>query len=206
MAGPAPMRRARLSIGLIAALFALSVLLRLGGLGAAFASGDGDAPGVALATATECLDPGIVETALVRVRTRDAALDRRAAALADRAQAVALGEELLANRLAELEAAESRLSELLARSSGAAEADLARLTRVYETMEPAAAAPLFEAMDPGFAIGFLARMSPESAARIMALLPADRAYTLSVLLAGRNLGAPVPDDAVPTAPEAPLDE
>jgi flagellar motility protein MotE (MotC chaperone) len=43
----------------------------------------------------------------------------------------------------------------MALSDTAAETDIDRLTRVYETMEPDAAAPLFAQMEPSFAAGFL---------------------------------------------------
>jgi flagellar motility protein MotE (MotC chaperone) len=45
-------------------------------------------------------------------------------------------------------------------------------------------------MDPDFAAGFLGRMRPAAAAGIMAGLSPQKAYTISVLLAGRNAQAP----------------
>lgn len=94
--------------------------------------------------------------------------------------------EQVKNRLAEIEEAEQQLRATLTLSDSAAEDDLSRLTSVYESMKAKDAAPLFEAMEPEFAAGFLGRMRPDAAANIMAGIKPDFAYTISVLLAGRN--------------------
>ena len=78
----------------------------------------------------------------------------------------------------------------MAYADTAAEGDLARLTAVYENMKPKDAAALFEEMDPDFAAGFLGRMRADSAAGIMAGLSPPVAYSVSVLLAGRNANVP----------------
>ena len=88
------------------------------------------------------------------------------------------------------EAAEAKLASTLALADNAAENDLARMTSVYENMKPKEAAALFEEMSPDFAAGFLGRMRPDAAAAIMAGLSAPTAYTVSVVLAGRNASAP----------------
>ena len=72
----------------------------------------------------------------------------------------------------------------------AAEADVARLVTLYESMKPKEAAPVFEAMAPDFAAGFLARMRPDSAAQVLAGLKPETAYAISLLMAGRNANAP----------------
>ena len=86
--------------------------------------------------------------------------------------------------------AEEELRTTLAMADGATEADVDRLTTVYEQMKPKESAALFEEMDPNFAAGFLARMRPEAAAGIMAGLSPEAAYTISVVMAGRNSGVP----------------
>jgi flagellar motility protein MotE (MotC chaperone) len=57
-------------------------------------------------------------------------------------------------------------------------------------MKPADAAALFQAMAPEFAAGFLGRMQPASAAAVISGMPTDQAYSISVLIAGRNALAP----------------
>ena len=54
-------------------------------------------------------------------------------------------------------------------------------------MKPSEAAALFQKMDPDFAAGFLGRMAPKSAASILSGLDAEKAYAISVHLAGRNV-------------------
>lgn len=97
--------------------------------------------------------------------------------------------EKMQARLAEVTEAEQKLRATLTLSDSAAEDDLSRLTTVYESMKAKDAAALFEAMEPEFAAGFLGRMRADAAANIMAGLKPDFAYTISVILAGRNANA-----------------
>jgi len=93
-------------------------------------------------------------------------------------------------RIVALEETENRLSATMERASTAAAKDIERLIQVYENMKPKETAALFEAMEPTFAAGFIARMRPDAAAGIMAGLDPNVAYTISVILAGRNAEAP----------------
>jgi len=104
--------------------------------------------------------------------------------------ALSLADQAINKRMAELQVAEDSLKKTLSIADGAAEKDLARLTAVYEAMRPADAANLFQTMAPEFAAGFLGRMRPETAAAVLAGMKADKAYTISVLIAGRNATAP----------------
>jgi flagellar motility protein MotE (MotC chaperone) len=78
----------------------------------------------------------------------------------------------------------------LALADGAAEDDLVRLTAVYEAMKPADAAALFQTMAPEFAAGFLGRMRAEAAAAVISGMTPESAYSISVLIAGRNALVP----------------
>lgn len=169
-----------------------SGLIRIAiGAGDVFAEEGGDAE-----TAGETMDndkdsrPTDIAAVLDALDKRAARLDEQEAMLADRMAAVKLAEAEIEERLQELISAEERLSELIALSETAAEGDLARLTAVYESMKPKQAAALFEAMTPDFAAGFLGRMRPDAAAAILAGMTAESAYTISVVLAGRNANAP----------------
>jgi len=171
-------------LALLAIMLASSGALRLGaGVGAALAR----APALS-AEPLVCPDPPL---ALVEaLNAREAQVKIEEAALADRLAALALADEAIQSRLSALSEAEAELSETLARADGAAEADLARLTTVYEAMKAKDAALLFGVMAPDFAAGFLGRMRPESAAAILAGMDAKSAYAVSVLLAGRNAKVP----------------
>ena len=101
-------------------------------------------------------------------------------------KALDIADQAIQKKLVDLQQAEQKLLATLSLADGAAEADVTRLTSVYEQMKPKDAAALFETMDPTFAAGFLARMKPEAAAGVMAGLSPEAAYTISVVLAGRN--------------------
>ena len=130
------------------------------------------------------------ESLLSAIREREAQLDAREARLQDREQVLRVTGIRIEEQLTALETAETRLSETLAIADAAAEKDIARLTTVYENMKPKQAAEIFETMDINFAAGFLMRMSPDAAAGIMTNLQSDTAYSISVVMAGRNIGAP----------------
>ena len=124
-------------------------------------------------------------------REREARLSERERMLEERAHALDIADQAVTEKLQALVEAEAALRETLSLADGAVEKDIARLTVVYETMKPKEAAALFEEMAPEFAAGFLARMRPEAAAQIMTGLSAEVAYTISVLMAGRNAQAPI---------------
>lgn len=175
-------------LGVLAILLAASGALRMGhGVGVAMAL-QAEQPALSGGEPLQCPEP---PAALAEaLKARDAAVSAREAALKDRLAALALAEEAITARLVELERSETSLRETLAIADGAAEKDLQRLTAVYEAMKPADAAALFETMAPEFAAGFLGRMRPDAAAAIVSGMKPETAYTLSVLIAGRNALAP----------------
>ena len=143
-----------------------------------------------------------MELLLRDIARRDDALARREAAVALREQDLRVAREEIDRATAGLLEAERALEARMFASDGASEADLDRLTAIYEGMKPKDAAALFEAMDPDFAAGFLGRMSPESAAQVFSALPPLAAYAVSATIAGRNVGAATaPTHATSPAPE-----
>jgi len=186
-AGLTPRRaRAAPALVLLAALLFAAGLSRLGLGVAAVVAQEPDTP-TAEGGATAPDDPGDLFAAL---REREARLDARADTLEARAQDLQAAEKRLAARLDELRAAEEELSQTLARTETAAEDDLARLTTVFQNMDPAQAAALFATMDTEFAAGFIARLRPDFAGAVMAGLEPNVAYGISAVLAGRNADAP----------------
>lgn len=169
----------------------LSGSLRLGGIGLANATETAEAPESASAPLQEHAEPDLDMVALLKmVQARTAQLDAKEAELAAKASDLAAAQELIEMNLIKLAEAEARLAETVSKVDGASEADLDRLTAVYEAMKPKVAAPLFEQMTPEFAAGFLGRMAPQAAAGIMSGLSTDAGYAISVVLAGRNAKAP----------------
>ncbi|HMO09108.1 MAG TPA: hypothetical protein PKD10_15885 [Paracoccaceae bacterium] len=181
-------RPARGVLVVVAAMLAASGALRIGhGAGQALARSAEPGP-VAEASATSCPPPP--DALAHALSAREAALAAREATLEDRIAALALAEEVTARRLSDLAVAEENLRSTLSLADGAAEADLQRLTAVYETMKPKDASALFGAMDPAFAAGFLGRMRPDAAAAVLAGMEPAAAYAISALIAGRNARAP----------------
>jgi len=189
---------ARGALFVVAALMVGSALVRLGGgagqalalVPSAAVSAEPAASAPDGAEAPACKTPEDLHAMLAAFAERDARLAMREAALADRTQALRVADEELSDRLARLESAEAALRDTIALAEGAAESDVDRLTRVYESMKPKQAAALFEQMEPVFAAGFLGRMRPEAAAEIMAGLSPEAAHLFSVVLAGRNAEVP----------------
>lgn len=191
-------RRVGLLLGL-GAIFVLSAVLRIGQIG----HPSGMSPAIASETDGSGVDmvgpTAPLRAALDEVERLRADLERREAEIEERESTVAAAQVLVEERLAELSAVEDRLTSLMSLSDTAAETDIDRLTRVYETMEPDAAAPLFAQMEPSFAAGFLSRMSPAASAALMSELEPQTAYAISVVLATRNAAAPTRSAAGPAS-------
>lgn len=127
---------------------------------------------------------------LAAIRERDQQLNEREQRLIDREQVLRVATIKIEDQLQELADAEERLAATVAIVDSAAENDVQRLTSVYENMKPKNAASIFETMDINFAAGFLMRMRPDAAAAVMSNLSSEAAYSISVVMAGRNVGAP----------------
>jgi flagellar motility protein MotE (MotC chaperone) len=138
----------------------------------------------------DCMPREEMAAILVAFEEREARLADRDLRIADRMQALTVAEEEVMARIEELKQAEADLAATIAQVESAAETDLDRLVAVYESMKPADASALFQTMAPEFAAGFIARMRPEAAADILTGLEPASAYSISVILAGRNAGAP----------------
>lgn len=182
-------RGGRGTLFIVAILLASSGALRIGsGVGAALARA-GDTPTV-IDDAAPAACPGTPSALVDALKLREDRVVAREASIQDRTAALALADQTIAARLDEMQAMEERLKATLALADGAAEADIGRLTAVYQAMKPKDAAALFAAMAPEFAAGFLGRMPPESAAAILSGMSSEAAYGISLIVAGRNAGVP----------------
>ena len=192
-------KRARSGAGrgalvIIAGLLIGSATLRMGSdAGQALARPQDPVDGAGLDSAQTplaCEMPEDFRQMLTAFQARETRIKEQETAIADRLAALQLADQEIDRKMKRLVAAEIQLSETIALADTAAESDIDRLTKVYESMKPKQAAALFEEMSPEFAAGFLGRMRPEAAAGIMAGLSPEAAYGFSVVLAGRNAGAP----------------
>jgi len=114
-------------------------------------------------------------------------LEAKEAELDERAAELERVEKRMELRLGELRAARDKLSSETKRAQASAENDVAHLARTYEAMKPKVAGQIFDQMEPVFAAGFLARMSPSAAAGILGSMSPQQAYSVTVMLAGRNV-------------------
>ncbi len=198
-----PRRKAKGALSAIGALLLASAALRVGvGAGEALAreGGDGGAPTAALTEVAKEQEPEQVASneiadedispLLRALNEREAHVNKREHEIAMRMKTLSVAEQEIERRLKALKDAEERLRATMSLAQSAAEDDITRLTDVYANMKPKPAAALFEEMDPEFSAGFLARMRPDTAAGIMAGLSPSAAYTISVVLAGRNAEVP----------------
>lgn len=195
-----PKRKARGTLSAIGALLLASAALRIGiGANEAIAR-EGPATDIPAEAVSETIEPetpiplSIAEEEIMpllqAINARDAVIKKREQSLAIRLQALAVAEEEIDRKMAALQTAEQKLRATMSLAQSAAEDDITKLTDVYANMKPKQAAALFEEMDPEFSAGFLARMRPDTAAAIMAGLSPPVAYTISVVLAGRNAQVP----------------
>lgn len=185
--------RGRGSLMLIVLFLLASASIRIGiGAGQAFAKESTlETPqDVETQTLQSCKSPDELRAVIVALQQREDRLKRRETDMRDRLHALNITDEKVGLKLSELIIAEEKLRSTIALADSAAETDLSRLTKVYETMKPKDAAALFEEMDPQFAAGFIGRMKPEFAAGVMTGLSPVSAYTISVILAGRNADVP----------------
>lgn len=179
----------------LAVLFLLSGALRvLDGAARAAAGAEDHAEETTTQPTVAAPEPGLdaagLAAAMAELRAREDRVRKAESALADRMRALEIAEATVDAKLAELADAEERLLATMARSQAAAEEDIAQLTSVYENMKPKDASAVFDRMEPDFAAGFLARMRADAAAQILSGLSPEKAYSISVLLAARNAGAP----------------
>lgn len=181
-----PKQARRLSVlGAITGLLVLSALMRVGVVAGMAQAVGVDSPVAEAAGAGEDI-PALLDA----FRSREERVIARESLVEEREQALARASAEVEERLVALHDAEASLAALVALADSAASDDLARLTAVYENMRPAEAAALFESMDPAFSAGFLGMMDPVAAAAIMGRLSPGTAYSISAVLAGRNVSAP----------------
>jgi flagellar motility protein MotE (MotC chaperone) len=138
--------------------------------------------------AVQAASSDTLESVFLELKERQDSLDRREAMISEQRRAVDALLMAAEKKLAALEQAEQDLRETISIAKSAADSDVAQLVSVYENMKPRDAALIFEEMEPSFAAGFLSRMRADAAAKIVQGLKPATAYSISVVLAGRNLG------------------
>lgn len=175
---------------LLSACFLTSGLLRAGDVVAALPGGQAGATPVAPnhGPAVTAPEPAPDLGALaVELKRRRAELDRREAALVEREQLLQAVEARIKLRLEEMAKAQEKLANTAAMVEDAAGRDVRHLVEMYQQMKPKQAGAIFDTMAPNFAAGFLGQMDASAAGLILANMQPEKAYAVSLLLAGRNV-------------------
>jgi flagellar motility protein MotE (MotC chaperone) len=136
--------------------------------------------------------PGCEPRLLRAIEERNRQLDAFSSDLADRARMLEVIEARAAEQVRALEAQRRALETTLADVEQGAEAEVARLVKIYENMNPKEAARIFEAMPAEVAAGFIRRMSESKSALVMGRLNAEHAYAITLAVANSPEPAATP--------------
>ena len=173
--------------------FMLSAVLRAGevvaGLPATVDDGFGNPIAVQKGEKAPAPEPVVVgpPELIAEIAELRETLNAREKALAKREVKLRILEKKMRERLEEMRAARERLAATAALVDDAAGKDVRKLAEMYQQMKPKQAGQIFNEMAASFAAGFIAEMRPDAAALVMANMDAEKAYAVSLLIAGRNL-------------------
>lgn len=124
-------------------------------------------------------DPRLLQATQERSRQ----LDAWASELADRARMLEVIEARAAEQVRALEAQRRALETTLVGAEQKSQAEVARLVKIYENMDPKEAARIFEAMPAQIAAGFIRRMSESKSALVMGRLDPQHAFAITLAVA-----------------------
>ncbi len=130
---------------------------------------------------------------LQQLSARRDALDRRARELDQREALLAVAEQRVDEKVAELEAVRAQLESLLGQVDEEGETQLMGLVSIYESMRPADAATIFNGLDLEVLISVLERMRGTKSAAILAGMNPERARLVTTELARRRELPRLPD-------------
>jgi flagellar motility protein MotE (MotC chaperone) len=113
-------------------------------------------------------------------------VEEREQLLADREATLAATDKHLTDRVAELQAIQTRLETLESERKVQEEANWAGLVKLYEGMRPRDAAVIFNALDKHVLLEILDRMKPAKAASVLALMDPEGARQITTDLAEKR--------------------
>jgi flagellar motility protein MotE (MotC chaperone) len=123
---------------------------------------------------------------LQQLAKRREELELRARQLDEREALIQAAEQRMEQKMAELQALQVTVQDLLKTRSEQEEAELKSLVKMYENMKPKAAAKVFEEMDMDVLLDVVDRMSERKVAPILALVTPTRAKEITFELAQRR--------------------
>ena len=190
MKGKSSFMRAKGGLFLIAFLLAGSGIIRLALHAGPALAREGTTLAETESDQQNSLAPIDFAAAIDALSKREARVEAEEKRLDQRLELLATAERQYQESHEQLIAAEQQLADTISQAETAMAKDVGQLAKVYEKMKAKDAAALFAQMDPDFAAGFLALVNSEVAAKILSGLEPQKAYAISVLLAGRNANVP----------------
>ena len=145
------------------------------------------------------LSAGELQT-LQNLQSRRGQLDDREKTLDTQIQLLAAAETKLDARLASMNAVKAQIQGLLGQADQQQQADVDRLTSVYQKMKPADAAAVMATLDDKVRIPVAAKMKDSNLAAILAKMPTVEAKKLTESLAERAANAHAAIQAAEQAP------
>ncbi len=133
-------------------------------------------------SADRCLTGAFLAAAL----EREQELAAMSLQIDSRRRELEVTEKRVAAQVAELLQQQNALATAFGQADAAAEQEAMQLVSIYEKMKPKQAAQIFDQMPPEVGAGFVRRMRQTSSAQIMANMEPQKAYAISLLLAGRS--------------------
>lgn len=127
-------------------------------------------------------------------------LDAKEKVLSEREALLEAGQKELDRKFQELSGLRDEIQELLKTQSKEEEARISSLVKIYEGMKPKDAARIFNTLDMDVLLQVVSRMGERKSGAILAAMEADRAKSLTTLLAEQKTLPNVPFDSpeVPT--------
>ncbi len=119
---------------------------------------------------------------LKQLSARREQLDKRERDMNTREALIKVAEQRVDQKIREMETLRAQLQSMVNQASGAQQAQMDNLVKIYETMKPKEAAKIFEALEMPVLLGVVKRMKPQRTAAVMAELPPEKAKDLTVAI------------------------
>ncbi|MCB9988743.1 MAG: MotE family protein [Rhodospirillales bacterium] len=132
---------------------------------------------------TDFVYSGVQEELYRDLMRRREGLDKQEKTLAMREALLQAAEREVDQKLRELEVIRNEIQELLQRQSDEEEARINSLVKIYEGMKAKDAARIFNTLDTEVLLNVMSRMSERKSAPILAEMDAERARSITILLA-----------------------
>ncbi|OFW99595.1 MAG: hypothetical protein A3E78_00405 [Alphaproteobacteria bacterium RIFCSPHIGHO2_12_FULL_63_12] len=170
------------SLIVLCAIFCATFVGRAAVLAATIAGGEDTEKGVSQKRqSAQCIDGALADS----IKKEIDWIQSQKADLADRKSTLEVLGRQVEKRTMQLEELNKALTARLAEEDASLDKNKAEVSAIYSQMKPAAASGIIVGMDPDFAAGLLLEMNEEYASAILATLPPDRAYAITVLMAGK---------------------